>query len=682
MHLAELVRRPKVRRRLAIAAVVVAAYGLIGFFAVPPLLRSILTSKLTQALHRRTTVAAVSLNPFTLSVRVRGLVVREPASEKVFVSLGELDANVKLTSILHLAPVLKELRLADLRVRLVRDAGSTYNFSDLIAPASPPPAVPSKPLRYALNNIQLTGGSIEFDDRPVGKVHTVKNLYLAIPFISDLPDETEVFVQPALRAVVNGTPVALTGRTKPFASSRETSLDFSFKDLDVPTYLAYLPVPLRVKVLSALLSGQLTLTFRQEKGKPSTLELSGRTALRDLRIADARGTELLALPLLEVRIAAAELLTGRTSLESVLLQQPRLRVARDAAGLWNLAALAPPATGRESTTAGKTATTFALDIAKLSVTDGTVLLSDATVKPPFAATLHAIAFDVRSFSTAPKAAATVELSAASDAGETLRENGQLTFSPLAAHGTIEVAGVPLRRYAAYYRDAIAFDVADGVLGLSTGYAWSGSGDGWTLSDLAATLRSLRLHRPGERGDFLAVPETTLTGSSLDLAARSLGLGDLSLTRARLAVARGADGVWNLATLLPPSPPPRPRRRRPRRRPAAAPPAWTVAVKRLALERATVDVDDAVPVPPVRLVLAPLGHGDGPVHHAGHPRASGGADRSQRVGAGVARGRCRPGAAGGEAQAPSRTCRWSRCRGTSPTAFTSSSTTAPPRLPAS
>lgn len=603
MHLAELVRRPKVRRRLVIAAVVVAAYGVIGFFAVPPLLRSILTRKLTQALHRRTTVEGVSLNPFTLSVRMRGLVVREPASETVFVSLGELDANVKLSSILHLAPVLKELRLADLRVRLVREAGSTYNFSDLIAPASPPPAVPSKPLRYALNNIQLTGGSIEFDDRPVGKVHTVKNLYLAIPFISNLPDETEVFVQPALRAVVNGTPVALTGRTKPFASSRETSLDFSFKDLDVPTYLAYLPVPLRVKVLSALLSGQLTLTFRQEKGKPSTLELSGRTALRDLRIADASGTELLALPLLEARIAAAELLTGRTSLESVLLQQPRLRVARDAAGLWNLAALAPPATGRGGTTEGKTAMTLA--IAKLSVTDGTVLLSDATVKPPFAATLHAIAIDVRSFSTAPKAAATVELSAASDAGETLRENGQLTFSPLAAHGTIEVAGVPLRRYAAYYRDAIAFDVADGVLGLSTGYAWSGSGDGWTLSDLAATLRSLRLHRPGERGDFLAVPETTLTGSSLDLAARSLGVGDLSLTRARLAVARGADGVWNLATLLPPSPSPSSTPAPAATPAAAAPPAWTVAVKRLALERATVDVDDAVPVPPVRLVLAPL-----------------------------------------------------------------------------
>ncbi len=113
---------------------------------------------------------------------------------------------------------------------------------------------------------------------------------------------------------------------------------------------------------------------------------------------------------------------------------------------------------------------FALAVHELKVADGTVLFSDAAVKPPFAATLRAVELGVRSFSTAPNAAATVELSLATDADETLRETGELTFAPLAAHGTVEVAGLPLRRYAAYYRDAVAFEVRDGVLGLPTGYA--------------------------------------------------------------------------------------------------------------------------------------------------------------------------------------------------------------------
>jgi uncharacterized protein involved in outer membrane biogenesis len=612
MTLTELARRPQVRKRVAIAAGAVVAYALLGFLAVPPLARSLLASKLTQALHRRTTVEGVSFNPFALSVRIRGLTVREPGSDAVFVSLGRLYANVRLSSIIHLAPVLKELRLDDLYLHLVRTAGSTYNFSDLLAPAPEAPGPPPKPLRYALNNIRLEGGRIEFDDRPAGKVHTVRDLYLAVPFISNLPDETGVFVQPALRAVVNGTPVALSGRTKPFAGSRDTALDFEFKDLDVPTYLAYLPLSLQVKVPAALLSGKLTLTFRQEKGKPSTLELSGQTALRDVRVTDAHGADLLDFPLLDVRIAAADLLTDRVRLESVQLQQARLRVARDAAGGWNLAALAPaPAAGAlpaNAPAASAAGSTFGLEVGRLAITDGTVIYSDAAVRPPFAATLRAVEIGVRGFSTAPGAAAAVELSAASDAGETLRENGELTFSPLAARGTIELAGVPLRRYAAYYRDAIAFDVADGVLGVSTGYAWTGRGDGWTLSDLAGSLRALRLHRAGGRGDFLSVPSAALTGSSLDLAARTVALGQLSWSGARLAVTRGRDAVWNLATLLPAAPATTatPATATPAATPTAvAPTSWTFAVKRFALERARVDVDDALPAQPVHLVLAPL-----------------------------------------------------------------------------
>jgi len=613
MDLKELARRPAVRRRFVIAVVVVAVYGLVGVFALPPLLRSLVASKLTQALHRRTTVDSVSCNPFALSANVHGLTVREPASEEVFVSLGELYANVKLTSVLHLAPVLKELRLADLHVRIVRNLDSTYNFSDLLTADAEPPSGSSKPLKYALNNIQLVGGSVDFDDRPVRKVHTVRDVYIAIPFLSNLPDQTEVFVQPALRAVINGTPVGLNGRTKPFSGSRETSLDIDIRDLDIPTYLAYLPLQLRVKVLSARLATRMTLTFRQQRARPSTLVLAGRATLRDVVVNNAGGGPLLDLPLLDVQVAAADLLAGHTTLASVLLQQPRLRVARDVAGAWNLAALAPSAGSGKRTTKRGTANggSFVLDVLKLKVTDGTVRFADATLTPSFETEFHAIELNVHGFSTAPGVASKLDLSLASDAGETLRHSGELTFDPLAARGTVDLAGVPLRRYAPYYRDAVAFEVLDGVLGLSFGYVWSGSDSGnWVLSGLAATLRGLRLHRRGEREDFLAVPETLLKESALDFRERSIVLGELSLAGARLAVTRGSDGVWNLTTLLPPSaaptaastasdapaPTPSPER-------AASP--WIFAVKRLTLERAEVAVDDALPRRPVRLVLAPL-----------------------------------------------------------------------------
>ncbi len=611
MALTEWAREPKVRKRCAVALIAVAAYGLIGFLAVPPLLRSVLEGKLTRALNRRTTVEKVAFNPFTLSTRVCGLTVREPASSETFVSLGELYANVKLTSLLRLAPVLKELRLADLRVRLVRNEDSTYNFSDLLAPAPAAQATPSKPPRYAFNNIQLIGGSVDFDDRPVKKLHTVRNLYIAIPFLSNLPDETEVFVQPALRAVVNGTPFALTGRTKPFADSRETSLDIDIRDLDVPSYLAYLPTTLPVMVPSARLTTQLTLTFLQERGKPSTLVLAGRAMLRDFAITDMKGGELLAVPLFEMRIASANLLAGRTNLASLLLQQPQLRVARDAKGTWNLATLAAASGGETGAEGAKKGPAFLLEITELKVTGGIVRVTDGESNPRFEARLSSVELGVHGFSNAPGAAARLDLSLVSDAGERWHHAGEFSVEPLAARGTFELIGAPLRRYTPYFRDRVAFETVDGILGLAGGFAWSGSQrGGLTLSNLSASLHSLRLRGAGKGDEFLAVADAEMQGTALDFVKGDIVVGELSLSGARLAVTRGRDGVWNLARLLPASPaapaatapggtPPSP--------PPAAPPAptWTFALKRLSLQRAELTIDDALPSRPVHVAIAPL-----------------------------------------------------------------------------
>ena len=94
MTLTELARHPRLRRGLVIAAAAVAVWSVLGFLAVPPLVRSLLANTLTKSLHRRTTVGGVAFNPFALSVRVRGLTVHEPASDEVFVSLAEAYAKV------------------------------------------------------------------------------------------------------------------------------------------------------------------------------------------------------------------------------------------------------------------------------------------------------------------------------------------------------------------------------------------------------------------------------------------------------------------------------------------------------------------------------------------------------------------------------------------------------------
>ena len=44
---------------------------------------------------------------------------------------------------------------------------------------------------------------------------------------------------------VNGTPIELTGRSKPFSDSRETSLDVNINNVELPKYLEYVLADLR-----------------------------------------------------------------------------------------------------------------------------------------------------------------------------------------------------------------------------------------------------------------------------------------------------------------------------------------------------------------------------------------------------------------------------------------------------
>jgi hypothetical protein len=71
--------------------------------------------------------------------------------------------------------------------------------------------------------------------------HTVRELNIGIPFLSNIPSYIERFVQPYFSAKINDTPYVLRGTTKPFADSARNLFDVNIKDLDIPYYLSYAP---------------------------------------------------------------------------------------------------------------------------------------------------------------------------------------------------------------------------------------------------------------------------------------------------------------------------------------------------------------------------------------------------------------------------------------------------------
>ncbi len=174
-----------------------------------------------------------------MTAAIKGVSIKERDASQIFVSFAELKLDLQAESIYRRAPILREVKLTDPYVHIVRNPDArTYNFSDLIEKFSKPKAArgdgPSEPPRFSLNNVQIVNGRIEIDDRPKHARHSVRAINVAIPFLSNLPYRIEEYVQPSFSARVNDTPFALQGRTKPFKDTLETSVDINIEKLNLP----------------------------------------------------------------------------------------------------------------------------------------------------------------------------------------------------------------------------------------------------------------------------------------------------------------------------------------------------------------------------------------------------------------------------------------------------------------
>lgn len=312
-------------------------FGAFGFFAGPPIARSVLTDLLQKELHRPVKFGDISINPYALSVRVTGVSVGDNEGGEAF-GFDELYVNLGgFASLRHTAPVVKEIRLAGLRIRVARTEPGRYSISDLLDEWLKPSDKPTP--QFSVNNIRLSGGRVEFEDRPVGKTHVVSDINISLPFVSNLAYQADVFTEPSFSAVVNGAPLTLAGKTKPFAPDHESELGLALNRFELAPYLAYVPMKLPFAVAGGQLDTDLRLVFRQPPKEAASLDVVGRVSLSGLKLLEDGQKPLLNLGKFEVPLAAVAPLNNRFHFGAVSMEGLEIFV-RPAPGGINWQALA------------------------------------------------------------------------------------------------------------------------------------------------------------------------------------------------------------------------------------------------------------------------------------------------------------------------------------------------------
>jgi uncharacterized protein involved in outer membrane biogenesis len=577
----------------SVLTLLVSLFAILGFFVVPPLAKHYLVKGLGEQLGRRVTIADVDFNPFAMVGAVKTIAVYEPDDSALFASIEALSFNLEYRSIIRRAPVFKRIGVTKPYLHVVRfEDGKTYNFSDLLTKltAAPEPSEPpSEPLRFALNNIEIRAGRIDFDDRPVPARHAVTDINAAIPFISNLPYLVDEYVQPAFSAKVNGTPVALTGRSKPFKDSLETSLDLDVDRLELPRYLPYLPLRLEFKVPSGLLSTDLSLAFVSGKSQAPMLRLYGGARIDNLALAELSGDPLLKLASLEVPIQSVDVFGQRYALGVIAVRSPEVFVRRDADGQLNWSSVMPQPAGSDP---GESKAQLA--IAELALSDGRVHFVDRVPIKEFRADLTDIRVSVTKFAMPQQEPALVDAALQTAFGESVALNASLALDPLASEGNVTASKIQLAKYEPYYAGLVLYTLEQGIAEVSTRYSLRQAPQGVqaSLSQLNLGLQSLRLRKRGEREDFLRVKSAQISDGAVDVNRFLLTVGEFSTSDGLLNVIRESDGALNVTRILP--------------APAeTAPPSgkvtpWQITLDRARMDRWSVTFTDLALAEPVRL----------------------------------------------------------------------------------
>ncbi|WP_398309493.1 DUF748 domain-containing protein [Zoogloea sp.] len=597
---------------------VFALVGVVGFLVAPPLVRSVAQSTLSDLLHRPVSIEGVSINPYALSAEVRGFRMQERDSDATAASFTSLYVNVELESLFRGGVVVEELKLVEPVVSVIRLEGRRFNWSDVIDEILSKPDDGSSS-HFAVHNIRVEKGRIDFDDKPEDSKHALTELELGLPFVSNMPSHVSTFVEPLLAMKVDDAPFEVHGKALPFSPNRESLVNLRIDRFDLTRYVDYIPVEKTFRLPGARFSSDLELRFAQPPNAAPDLSVKGTLGLDDVEIQHADGRPAIKLAAVRVGIDKLAPLAGELALGTVSIDKPDLSVSRGRDGQLSLLALIPKRpplpSDKQAAPAAPSSNTkpFALSLAEFKLTGGRVHIIDELPASPYQKTLQDLHVSLRQLRLPGSEPAALDFGFGTGSGETFEHKGSLAVEPLKASGTLVAAGVDVPALTPYLEAALKqAEVLSGKVDARVAYDVSLIGGEPRIGLKAESLKlsDLSVRLKGEKQPLARLGLLELRDAEVDAAGHKVTVGEVVGNATRIGLVRGKDGLFNAQRLAGETPVGS--RAAPAKTVASVPAGggatakdWQVEVKRVALDDWGVRLEDQTLAPAVVLKVEPL-----------------------------------------------------------------------------
>lgn len=535
------------RKWWVVASVVPLLWGA-SWLVLPGVIASHLQAKASQVLGRTVTVRSVDVAPWSLAVTVYGLEVAGLPGQAPALSIERSYINASLTSLLRWAPVLDAVEFDQPVLRVTQDAPGQWDFLDILEKlqsASPTPEPHAPMARLALYNIQVRDGRVELHDRVAGVQHRVEALQLQLPFISTLPSQREVRVEPQLSLRLNGSDIATQAVGTPFDATQSTQAKLLIKEFDLAPYVAYVPASSAVRLVQGRIDAEIHIAF--EQSVQPTVQLQGSTlALSDLKLQDSGGQPLGGWSALGVTLGDTRPLQQQVRLALVTLEQPYGHVHRRANGAFLPSATMSPiatATVADKSASEKVASNadWTVLIDQLDVKSGWIDWRDDVGQTTALLRLQQLQLQAKDLAWPMGTHAQWQLKAQLQGEDRVARGSLRSWGQGAVErgqAAVVVEHLDAQAVQAYLQQWLRVPVA-GLTSLTAGIAWN---QGFVHAKVPSLrVDSVALGQP-------AKPEVAWTGLQLqnlqiDSATQQIQLEQIALQAPNARVQRNAQGRW-------------------------------------------------------------------------------------------------------------------------------------------
>jgi hypothetical protein len=463
------------RWALGIAAGLIVAYALLGFFLVPHLLRTNAQKYVAEELGRSLTLGKVTFNPFTFRLSISDALLSEQAGDPI-AGFKQLMVNAQLASIWRRAVVLKEVQLDAPDVNLIIERDASINLAKLApAKATPEPAAAAtqadEPLpRIRIGRLAVNDGRVDFEDRtrPEPFTATLAPIRFALDdFQTDLNHENAYDFAARSSA---GETLAWSGSftAQPLGSHGQFTVG-QLQAQTIDKYLQGRQLPVR------LVNGTLSFGGTYQLSLHPTLVLDlglPEVTFENFAVAEqAESPPIAVVPKLRITGTQFSFVPRTVRVEKVEMDGAKVSASREGDGSLSVTRLAkseptsdaPADSAADSNATSSSSRPWKWAVGEIHVADAALDLEDRSLSPTVKFNVAPIAVTVAGLSSEQGAKMNVTADLGLSGKSLLKSAGEFQLTPVTAALALELSEFDLSTLQPYVAQATSLSLRSGLL---------------------------------------------------------------------------------------------------------------------------------------------------------------------------------------------------------------------------